>query len=341
MSFEVLAHTIKKALYNGRSAQFIWHGGEPLLASEAFLKKAVLLQHKFSKNQYISNSIQTNGTLLNESWLDFFDQHGFMIGLSLDGPEELHNKNRILSNGKDTFENVMKSISLIKKRYNSVNLIAVITEDTLRLGAKKFFSFFIENGLNHFSLLSQKPVIILGREDYIKMNTYSQFMNELFDLYLELDDPSVHILQFDSILNSMIGNGKEGCILAGGCIGKYFAINYNGDIYHCDEFMTDSNYKLGNIINNDFEEILQSDQISMLRDQNQREIDELSCKWFSVCKGGCPKDRYVPKMFSRDKVVCCGYSDLIEHISERISTHSEIVNSKIKKRQISLSQAVK
>lgn len=324
ISFEVLAHLVKKALKTGADVNFIWHGGEPLLLGKEFYRKAVWLQQRCKlPQQRVTNSLQTNGTLLEEGWLDFFDQAGFSIGLSLDGPAQLHDKHRVLAKGPGTFEQVMRAARLMKERNREFGVLAVVTEDTIRLGAKEFFRFFVDNGLKKFDLLCQHPAINVGRGEYISRLAQSRFLRDVFDLWLVEDDPEVCIREFDSILRRLIGGQHTLCMLAGGCIGKYFAIDPDGSIFHCDEFMFDQNYNLGNIRTTDFQALQSTDKIQYLNRENDENIRALDCPWVSVCNGGCPKDRYINRKFGLT-ARCCGFADLIEHIWLRLEENPSL-----------------
>ncbi|MBV8098831.1 MAG: radical SAM protein, partial [Verrucomicrobia bacterium] len=127
ISFEVVAHLVKKALKTSTDVSFVWHGGEPLLLGKEFYRKAVWLQQRFKlPEQRVTNSLQTNGTLLDEGWLDFFDQVGFSIGLSLDGPAQLHDTHRVLAKGPGSFEKVMRAARLMKERNREFGVLAVV-----------------------------------------------------------------------------------------------------------------------------------------------------------------------------------------------------------------------
>jgi uncharacterized protein len=324
ISFEVLAHVVKKALKTDADVNFIWHGGEPLLLGKEFYRKAVWLQQRCKlPGQRVTNSLQTNGTLLDEGWLDFFDQAGFSLGLSLDGPAQLHDRHRVLAKGYDSFEKVMRAAMLMKQRNREFGVLAVVTEDTIRFGAKELFRFFVDNGLKKFDLLCQHPAINAGRREYISRHTQSRFMRQVFDLWLAEDDPEVSIREFDSILRSLIGGQHTLCVLAGGCIGKYFAIDPDGSVFHCDEFMFDQAYNLGNIRTTDFEALQRTEKIQHLNRENCENIQTLDCPWVSVCNGGCPKDRYINRMFGLT-TRCCGFADLIEHIVLRLEENPSL-----------------
>jgi uncharacterized protein len=318
ISFQVVAHLVKKALKIGTDVRFIWHGGEPLLLGKDFYRKAIWLQQRCKlPHQHISNSVQTNGTLLDEDWLDFFDQAGFSIGLSLDGPSQVHDKNRVLAKGHGTFDKVMRAATLMKERNRKFGVLAVVTDDTIRAGAEKFFRFFVDNGLKKFALLCQYPALNVGRGVYVSRIAHSQFLCDIFDLWLAEDDPEVYIRELDSILRRLIGGQHTSCLLAGGCIGKYFAIDPDGYIFHCGEFMFDSDYNLGNIETIDFETLQSADKIRYLDERNSEGIRTLDCPWVSVCSGGCPKDRYIDRIFN-PTARCCGFAGLIEHIWLRL-----------------------
>jgi uncharacterized protein len=223
----------------------------------------------------------------------------------------------------------MEAVSLMRRKNIPFGVLAVITEDTVRIGAKKFFEFFIQNNIKNFALLCQRPAIIVGRSDHLSRTEQSQFVNEIFDLWYDLEDLDIHIRDFESILSALVGGRHSSCLLEGDCIGKYFGVNFNGDIYHCDEFMFDPEYKLGSVMSSGFDSVLSSDHIAKLRTENESEVNQLACKWLPVCNGGCPKDRYVGKKISGGTVKCCGYSLLIEHIVERISKDPKIAKLKL------------
>ncbi|MFD2420560.1 radical SAM protein [Amycolatopsis pigmentata] len=333
MPFEVLASLTAKALGTGRPAQFIWHGGEPLLLGQEFYRKALWLQEHYRReNQFVSNSIQTNATLLNDEWIDIFDDGNFSVGVSLDGPAELHDSNRVLRNGTGTFHKAMRGISLLKARNQRFGVLAVVTEETIKLGARKFFDFYLDNGLTDIALLSLKPVLIKGGKGHLprESSSHSEFVNDIFDIWYEMDDPGVHIRDFESIMRVLLGGEHSICLLAGQCIGQDFAINFNGDFYHCDEFMTDSDYRLGNIVEHDMKTLLEGSRIKALIKSEEANLRNLTCNWKSVCNGGCPKDRYVAaRLGGGGPVLCCGYANLIEHISARIIENPQVARLKL------------
>ena len=315
-----LENIIKNATLYYNTIDFIWHGGEPTLMGIDFYKKVVSIENRYNKEgQTIKNSIQTNGTLLNEEWVNFLIKNKFGIGISLDGQKIMHDSNRIFKNGTGSFDNVLKNINLLKMLKAKFGVLAVITEDTLKTSPKQFLNFFIENGLTNFGLNWQRPALNIKRDDHLQRSNYDDFMIGLFDAWYDIGDPNIHIREFDSIISKVTGGKKGFCILEGNCIGKYAGIAPNGDVFHCDEFMFDQEYKLGNIMKNSFHEILgdSNRRLQLLKEKNSNEINKLKCNWLKVCHGGCPKDRYVA-IKSDNEPTCCGWGSVIDHIYNKI-----------------------
>jgi uncharacterized protein len=327
ISFEILARVTRGALGTHGPVTFVWHGGEPLLMGKEFYLKALWLQQRYkSPGQRVTNSLQTNGTLLDEDWLDFFDQAGVSVSLSLDGPALLHNRNRLLTNKQGTFEKVMHAVGLMRKRNRGFGVLAVVTDDMIRLSARELFRFFVDNDLKSFALLCQHPAINVGRSVFVPRSKQSGFLREIFDLWLAEDDPQVCVRELDSIVRALLGGQRTSCLLAGDCIGTYFAIDPDGDVFHCDEFMFDPAYRLGNVRMDDFEGLRNGVTVRSLKSRNAEQIESLDCPWLAVCNGGCPKDRYVGERLNRD-VHCCGFADLIEHIWSRIAVNVSTLRS--------------
>lgn len=285
-----------------------------------FYEEVVELQKKFKReNQVIINSIATNGTLISQEWVDFFKANDFHIGVSLDGPPEVHNANRIFKSGQGSFEQVMRGIRLPRENGVKFGVLAVITKETVRLGAKRFLDFFIENGIFNIGILPQRPALNIGRTDALPREEFEKFAIELFDYWYSLDDPRIEIREFDAILDRIFGAESKICIFGGDCRGKIVAITPNGDVYPCDEFMFDERYKLGNIGEQTFEEILNpmNPKLIRIRLEDLETKKSISCKYSKICNYGCPKDRYVlSRVYNEDGT--CGWCNVIDHIYKRV-----------------------
>jgi uncharacterized protein len=320
MSLDTVSQIIKKALDYADYVEFIWHGGEPLLMGIQFYEKVVELQKRYRREgQIIINSLQTNGTLISQEWVDFFKANDFKVGVSLDGPPEVHNANRVFRNGQGSFEQVMRGIRLLKENGVEFGVLAVITKETVRLGAKRFLDFFIENGIFNIGILRQRPALIIGRTDALPREEFDKFAIELFDYWYSLDDPRIRIREFDAILSRILSARSRVCIFNGDCAGKYLGITPDGDVYHCDKFMFDERYKLGNVREQTFEEMLNPKNPKLIRIRLEFEGTKksISCKYSKICNYGCPEDRYVfSKVYNEEGT--CGWCNVIDHIYKRV-----------------------
>jgi len=320
MSLDTVSQIITKALDYADHVEFIWHGGEPLLMGIQFYEKVVELQKRYRREgQTIENDLQTNGTLISQEWVDFFKANDFHVGVSLDGPPEVHNANRVFRSGQGSFEQVMRGIRLLRENGVKFGVLAVITKETVRLGAKRFLDFFIENGIFNIGILPQRPALNIGRTDALPREEFEKFAIELFDYWYSLDDPRIEIREFDAILDRIFGAESKICIFGGDCRGKILAITPNGDVYPCDEFMFDYRYKLGNIREQTFEEMLNpmNPKLIRIRLEDLETKKSINCKYSKICNYGCPKDRYVLSRVYNEEGTC-GWCNVIDHIYKRV-----------------------
>jgi uncharacterized protein len=330
MPFSIVADLISKSLRhpNMKSVKFVWHGGEPLLSGINFYKKILFLQNKCKNNsQKVKNVIQTNGTLLDDSWANFLRAGHFSIGLSLDGPRKLHNIHRFDAKGKGSFDDVLCGMDILNSYNIKYGVLIVITENTLRFDPQEMFDFFLDNNIKDFSFLHRRPRSEPNRSynsnsDYVNLLKFNSYLIDIFDLWFEHDDPSIHIREFENIIEILLGGKPHICSLTGNCFGKFLGININGDVYHCDRFVSDRDYELGNIIRDPFEAIIDPKKIEYLLSLHQKVNSECKrCEFFSICRGGCPHDAYI-NFRSIDKYSnkSCGNGLLIKHIREKIGT---------------------
>lgn len=329
MDIKTLELIIKKSLNTFETINFIWHGGEPLTAGIPYFKEIVKFQEKH-KNNYnnILNSVQTNATLINDEWMHFFSKNNFNIGVSLDGPETIHDSNRIFKNNTRSHKAVLSGIRLIEKYTGRVGTISVITKNTLNCDPNHFLDFFIQNNIKEISLNWQKPKLNLNELDGLSKDDYSEFIKKLFDVWYKNNRSNIRIREFNAIIDLLLSKKTNFCILAGNCIGKYFGIDFKGNVYHCDEFMFDEKYNLGNIHESSFDNIINNNRLTTLVNNNIINLSHLDCKWKTVCNGGCPKDRYVFDIQNNGRTVsCCGWSEIIDHINNTLNNSlSEILN---------------
>jgi uncharacterized protein len=261
-----------------------------LLAGLKFYRRVVEIQHEICPQNYkLRNAIQTNGTLLNQEWGDFFKEYNFGIGISLDGPKEIHDKHRKFFSGDGSFLSIMRAVELLAKNDMKVSCLSVVTKESLGK-AKAIFDFFYQNGL--FSL-DFSPCF--NQDDSgISPLEYADFMIEIFDIFMDIDDPRVNIRFFDNMISSFFGGNATVCSMANqtSC-GLFLTIDWNGDVYFCDNYYEDNNsFYLGNLLKDEISFMLKSPLYKkILQDikRFQAELGCLNCEVSKICGGGCPR----------------------------------------------------
>lgn len=320
------------------SVDFIWHGGEPLLMGLEFFKKIKDLEEEKLKNKGITikNSIQTNGTLITDEWARFIKKNAFQIGVSIDGPEELHNLQRKALVG-DSYAQVMHGIGILKKCKIPFGALAVVTENTIKFGAKKLFEFFLKNKIYTFDFLPQEPVFDEnGKQltlDIYPSGEYTKFVNDLFDIWYNYDNPKIHILLFEEILRTILGKGSKICQIGHGiCAGTTFTFYPDNTIRPCDKFPRAFGAVKGEEIAK-INEINNFEDIFLLRSYKQLLLEQISslsmcknCKWYPKCKGACPFDRYMYKIDGLQNYKECSSYKIYEHIYEKIKDQLVDIN---------------
>jgi uncharacterized protein len=330
MPFSVLAGMTAAALTepSHRLVEFIWHGGETTILPISFYEKAVLLQSRFrSTGQVVQNTIQTNGTRLTPEWVRFFRANQFSVGVSLDGPPEVHDEYRRYANGRASFADVAEGVRLLQQAEVPFTVLMVIDHGALTLGADRIFDFFLQYGIKSFGFLGAKPTNRpdatpgTPAEHYVPPAEMNLFLAQMYDRWLQHGDTTIHIRDLDAIHARLRASEQGMCVLAGGCFGKYFLIEPNGDVAHCDLFVGDDRYSFGNVLRDGFAGIRSHSNVAALRRENDRELDLMSdCPEFPICSGWCPHERYIALRHDTTyRTDCCGLRDLITHIRLRSS----------------------
>lgn len=339
MSPTTLTSLISKAFGAAgiQGVSFVFHGGEPLTCGRGLFESILRLQGQYrSANQGVRNTIQTNGLLLNEDWVQFFKDNDIHVGLSLDGPAELHNAQRPTVGGSGSFDRVMRALDLLQRHDVRFGLLVVVTKNTIACGPDRMFEFLMGLSVKSFAFLHERPpshplALYDPRTDYVGIEEFTPYIERIFDLWFERGDASIHIREFISIINACMGGKSSICTLAGHCIGKHFAVNVNGDVYHCDRYITDDGYLFGNVVHDDLDVIRENAKIAELRRRNEERLNNYSqCPYLPICAGGCPHDHYIDsRSIVRSMDHCCGQRDLIEHILHRIRTDLEQAKNRL------------
>jgi uncharacterized protein len=322
MSFEVLCKTIKEALEdsNTRTIDFIWHGGETLIMPRAFYSKALWLQRYYKRDyQKISNGIQTNATLLDAEWIDFFKKYNFSIGVSLDGPDKINDRKRIFKNGAPTSHIITEKLKLLQQSGLKYGLLLVIDEDTIAMGPKTLLTYLVNLGVTNIALLNVIPDShdngsLLGFTPYI------QFLITLFDEWWNHYKDSISIRELVSLVKQIEGMPPSVCIFAGNCLGQFLTVEPEGDIAACDKYIGNKEYYFGNIKDDHLSQLIRQSVNYNLKSQqlNEERQSFSACEHYSICNGGCPHDNLMQSKQQGAMNTCCGFKPLINHIKNCI-----------------------
>lgn len=307
ISDELLEYSIKSYIESNdtESVTFNWHGGEPLLLGVGFLKKIVSIQNKYRKGKSIYNTLQTNGVLLNDEFAEFFSYYKFLIGVSIDGTKDVHDKYRKDVFSNPTFDRVLNGISLLQKHGVEFNTMTTINKANENKGLETY-SFLKDIGSHYMQFMpvlehiNKKTNRITHPDDAdsilapwsVDPLSYGKFMTDIFDHWIKYDVGSYFVNLFDSTLANWCGVNPGTCSYSDVCGGNV-VVEHNGDIYPCDHFVYPE-YKLGNITEKSLKDIVLSyDMIKFGIDKRNALPDKcLKCNYLFACHGECPKHRF-------------------------------------------------
>lgn len=332
MSEELLETYIRQYI-QGASQQnitFCWHGGEPLMAGLPFFRKAMELQKKYAGDKVIENTLQTNGILVNEEWCSFFKENNFLVGLSLDGPEDIHDAFRHDCGGAPTFARVMKSVELMTRTGTEFNILSTVNVRSEGRGAEVYRFLRSLNPYMQFLPVveyvrqrpGKRPLIVSPDEEdaveapwSVSSKGYGQFMCDVFDEWVKSDVGNCFVQLFDVTLANWCGVQPPLCAFGEIC-GDGMVVEHNGDVYSCDHFVYPE-YRLGNIMEGELVDMYRSDeQQSFGRDKRDALPMECKrCNYYFLCHGECPKHRFA---YARNgepymNVLCEGYKMFFRH----------------------------
>ncbi|WP_170073305.1 anaerobic sulfatase maturase [Photobacterium iliopiscarium] len=330
------------ASQNSTDIDFSWQGGEPTLAGLDFYRNVVKYQAQYGVGKNITNSFQTNAVAINRQWAQFFAKHKFLIGVSVDGTPEVHDKYRISVNGKPTFERVKKAIELLLEYKVEFNILTVINDqnwnkgrETYRfltsLGARHLqFIPIVEvqtqyqaNSSGHYSPQKDAPLTHFS----VPAEGYGQFMSEVFDEWLQHDVGTVFVRMFDSILATWLGYPASVCVQSKEC-GQAMVIEANGDIYSCDHYVYPAN-KLGNIATTELVKLATSKQQQRFGSAKSQKLTQQcqQCEVHGLCYGGCPKHRLVSVAGEKHKqnYLCGSYKQIFRHTAPAMHMMSQAI----------------
>jgi len=274
---------------------FGWQGGEPILMGIGFFENVVALQKKYGKaGAVVGNGLQTNATLIDDSLASFFGRYNFLLGVSLDGPEKLHNTYRVSPRGRGTHERAVKSIQTLKKHDVEFNILTAVSSANVKK-ASEIYHYFLDNNLFFQQYI---PIVEFGDNGEalpfsIQGGEWGEFFCTLFDEWAKSDIRRVSIRLFDAVLNLLVDGVRVVCTMGSNCC-QYFVVEYNGDIYPCD-FFVDSNKLLDNICSSDWQQLLESPVYRNFGAQKSRLNSKcIECPYLQLCAGDCLKYRFYP-----------------------------------------------
>ena len=312
---------------------FTWHGGEPLMRSIDFYKKALALQKKYAHGKQIDNVIQTNGTLLTDEWCEFFAKNHWLVGISIDGPQEYHDHYRVTPAGKPSWEKVMQGISLLKKHRVEWNAMAVVNAYNAE-HPLEFYHFFRDNGCQY---LQFTPIVerLTEHEDgrtlasladdreipladaSVTPQQWGNFLCTIFDDWVRHDVGKTFVEIFDCTLANWMGVLPGICAYSKEC-GHAGVMEHNGDVYSCDHFVFPE-FKLGNIRDQSLIDMLYGEKqqvFSRLKHTSlPRQCKE--CDMEFACHGECPKNRFEKDKYGEPGLnyLCQGYYQYYTHVA--------------------------
>ena len=333
----------------GPVVSFAWQGGEPTLLGVDFFRNAVALQQRHANGKQIENAFQTNGVLLDDEWGQFLSENKFLVGLSIDGPRELHDAYRVDKGGRPTFDRVMAGLEVLKRHRIEFNTLTTVhrknSSQPLRV-----YRFLREIGSGYIQFipiveripgtdvhgltLSQPP----EAEDPTSLDNqvtpwsvrpaeYGMFLSEIFDEWVQHDVGRVFVQQFDSALANWAGHPPGVCIFSEKC-GRALAVEHNGDVYSCDHYVY-PRYKLGNLINTSLSTMVDSEAQQAFGEAKSAKLPRY-CRECSVrfaCHGECPKHRFIsaPDGEPGLNYLCAGYKRFFQKIDSPMRTMAALL----------------
>lgn len=329
MSEEVLESYIRQYIASQRVPEvtFAWQGGEPTLMGLEFYRKAVELQQKYRRpGMRIQNSLQTNAVTLDDEWCRFFKAHNFLIGVSLDGPQPLHDAYRVDKGNQPTFERVLKGIRLLDRHGVDYNILTTVHAANVGhpLQVYRFLRDEIGTQFMQFIPIVERQNTTGFQEGNtvtersVDAQAYGAFLMAIFDEWVRRDVGRVFVQIFDVALNAWSGLRPGLCIFDETC-GNALALEHNGDLYSCDHFV-EPKYRLGNIQEDMMIELVASPPQRQFGQDKQDTLPDYCrrCEVRFACNGGCPKNRFIKTPAGEPGLnyLCAGYRAFFNHIDE-------------------------
>lgn len=330
--------------------EFVWQGGEPTLLGIDFFKRVIELQKPYVKQKTIINSLQTNGTLLTEEWCDFLKKHNFLVGISIDGPQEIHNRYRRDHFGRGSFEKSIAGLKLLQEYGVEYNVMACVARETA-VKPLEVYHFFKNEGVKfiQFSPIIERlpdkcssqcglhlasPASLDKKEQNTEVTEwtvfpehYGDFLIAIYEEWVRNDVGEVFVMNFEWALNAWLGNPSPVCIHAEQC-GRSLVMEHNGDVYACDHCVYPQ-YKLGNILSDSFSSMVGKSLHSGFGGVKEAALPKWcqECEVLAACRGGCPKHRFCQTIYGEPGLhyLCEGYRKFFLHIRRYLRVMTQLL----------------
>jgi serine-type anaerobic sulfatase-maturating enzyme len=313
---------------------FAWQGGEPTLLGVDYFRNVIALQAKYADGKRIENAFQTNGVLLNDDWGSFFAENNFLVGISVDGPRELHDAYRVDKGGQPTFDRVMRGVSFLKKHSVAFNTLTTVHRKN-SYNPLEVYRFLKESGSGYMQFIpiveristhtTQDGMVLVSPSfsDRARVSDWSvepvqfgRFLSTIFDEWVRNDVGKTFVQLFDVSLEMWLGMDASLCIFRKTC-GSALAVEHNGDLYSCDHFVYPEN-RLGNIMQQAMGEMVESPQQIQFGQAKNDTLPKYcrDCEVRFACNGECPKHRFAttPDGEAGLNYLCAGYKKFFTHI---------------------------
>ena len=361
MSDEVLEAYTRRYIASqpGSSVVFAWQGGEPTLIGIDFFRRALDLQNRYRNGKQISNTIQTNGTLIDPSWCDFLSKNNFLVGLSMDGPGKVNDVYRLDRSGQPTHAAALRSLKMMQKYGVEVNVLVTVNRETSRYPLE-VYRFFREQGVQFIQFIpiverkadseEQNLGISLAAPPALTQEArattvtpwsvmpqdYGEFLSRIFEEWVKSDVGKIFVMNFEWTLAAWVGVPSGVCYLSPRC-GLNLIIEHNGDIFSCDHFVYPS-YRLGNIVEDDLIEMVHSKKQIALGASKETALPGYcrACDVLFVCRGGCPKHRFAksPDGEPGFNYLCSGFKRFYHYVNPYMKYMVKLIRNEIPAKKV-------
>ncbi len=328
---------------------FAWQGGEPMLTGLDFFRKVVKLQKRYSRGKTVTNALQTNGVLLDDAWCDFLAENHFLVGLSLDGPEDIHDRYRVDGKGRGSFGAVMRGLELLQRHGVEYNVMASVTRQS-SLRPLDVYHFFKGQGVEFIQFI---PIVERLPDDgaralglslglpperggeplaevtpwSVESERYGDFLIAIFDEWVRNDVGRIFVMNFEWALMSWMGGNATVCQFSRRC-GRSIVIEHNGDLYACDHYVY-PRYRLGNILSDNPLAMVDAPQQLTFGAQKETALPGhcRDCTFLFACRGECPKHRFLKTPADEPGLnyLCAGYKKYFRHIDSTMKLMKQLL----------------